>query len=127
MNKEEQEIIAANDPSMSYHYCYRNGNKADIKAHEKIMLRCEPSTRNMQFFVLFATKIRCENSILFEKKIIDYGDAFYCYYFALNNLLSNKDLLFKKILESKNIDIIKRFYNEVDFDKTKYETLMLFI
>jgi hypothetical protein len=127
MNKEEQEIIAANDPSISYHYCYRNGNKANIKAHEKIMLRCEPSARNMQFFVLFATKIRCENSILFEKKIIDYGDAFYCYYFALNNLSSNKDLLFKKILESKNIDIIKRFYNEVDFDKTKYERLMLFI
>ncbi len=50
-----------------------------------------------------------------------------CYYFAKDIKCSNKEYLFKEVLKSGNLHFIKLFYNEVDFDKSKFETLMLFI
>jgi hypothetical protein len=62
-----------------------------------------------------------------EKVIIDSKNIHYAYTFAADIENSNKELLFELVLESKDVDYIKAFYNYIDFDKTKYETLMLFI
>jgi hypothetical protein len=62
-----------------------------------------------------------------EKIIIDSKYLNYCIGFARNISNANKQLLSEVVLASGDLYYINLFYNYVDFDKTKYETLMLFI
>jgi hypothetical protein len=62
-----------------------------------------------------------------EKIIINSKSLQYCYWFARDIEKSNKQLLFKVVLKSGDLDYIKRFYNYINFDKSEFETLMLFI
>jgi hypothetical protein len=62
-----------------------------------------------------------------ERIIIDSKHPYYCYWFALDIEHSNKQLLFEIILASGNLYFINFFYENVDFDKTKYENLMMFV
>jgi hypothetical protein len=62
-----------------------------------------------------------------EKIIIDSKRYTYYYWFARDIINSNKELLFKELLSSSDLLLIKTFYNTLCFDKSKYETLMLFL
>ena len=62
-----------------------------------------------------------------EKIIIDSKRYGYYYWFARDIKNSNKELLFKELLSSADSYLIKRFYNTISFNKSKYEALMLFI
>jgi hypothetical protein len=123
MNISEQEILALNDPDKSYLYCYFNKGTANIKAHQQIII----DSKNLHYCFLFAINFPNTNLKLFEQIIINSKHIYYCYFFAKLVKESNKQLLSEIVLASGNLDYIKKFYNEVDFDKTKYETLMLFI
>jgi hypothetical protein len=59
--------------------------------------------------------------------IINSNSIHYCYLFAKDIKSSNKELLFEKLLKYKDLDYIKAFYDNVNFNKSKYETLLLFI
>jgi hypothetical protein len=93
----EEEILKLKNSYSSYCYCIDNEETANIKAHEQIIIDSKNS------------------------------DCDYCYYFARDIKNSNKELLFKALLQSGNFYYIKQFYKYINFDKTKYETLMLFI
>jgi hypothetical protein len=93
MNKIEKQILLENDPWESYYYCLANQEIADIKAHERIIIK--------SFRV--------------------------CYFFAIYINKADKQLLSEIVLQSGNLEYIKKFYNDVSFDKTRYEALMLFI
>jgi hypothetical protein len=62
-----------------------------------------------------------------EKIIIDSKNIMCCYDFAFYIKNSNKQKLFDAVLASGDLYWIELFYNQIHFDKTKYETLMLFI
>jgi hypothetical protein len=120
--KTEQEILALNDPRESYIYCLYNTCTANIKAHEQIVL----SSKDAGYCIAFAANIPNANIKEHEKIIINSKDPRYCYHFAKLNK-SNKHKLFKIVLESKNLEYIKWFYDNINFKKSKYKTLMLFI
>ncbi len=122
MNIREKEILALNEPEKSFWYCICNRN-ADIKAHEKVIL----DSKNITYCYEFAVHFPITNLKLLEQIIIDSVDINYCYYFAKTIKELNKQLLFEAVLSSGNLPWIKSFYKNIDFDKTKYETLMLFI
>jgi hypothetical protein len=62
-----------------------------------------------------------------QQVIINSKNRVECFYFAKHIRNSNKQLLSEIVLVSGDLFWIKKFYNEVDFDKSKYERLMLFI
>jgi hypothetical protein len=62
-----------------------------------------------------------------QQIIIDLKDLDFYYIFAKNIKGSNKQLLSEIVLASGNLPWIKEYYKHIDFDKTKYEALMLFI
>jgi hypothetical protein len=121
--KNEKEILALNDPWQSYCYCFNNKETANIKAHEKVIL----NSKDPHYCYLFARDIYNANIKGHEKIILDSRNTYYCYLFARDIFNSNKDSLFKTILESKDLDYIKHFYDNIDFDKAKYNNLLLFI
>jgi hypothetical protein len=62
-----------------------------------------------------------------EKIIIESKDPEECYFFAKDIYGANKQLLSEIVLASGNLHLIKLFYNNINFDKSRYEKLMLFI
>lgn len=94
MNKEEQAILAKNDPWESYKYCMKNED-ANISLHENIIIKSD--------------------------------NVGYNYYFAKYIKKSNKERLFKRLLELNDFFFINFFLKNIDFDKDKYEDLLLFI
>jgi hypothetical protein len=62
-----------------------------------------------------------------QKVILDSKNLYILIWFAKDIKNSNKQLLSEVVLASGDLFWIKRFYDEVDFDKSKYETLMLFL
>jgi hypothetical protein len=121
--KTEQEILNLNSPAESYKYIYENPDKANIEKHEEVII----NSKNIFYCYYFAKYVPNANIKKIEKVIIDSKDMDFSYWFARDIENSNKQELFKVTLESGNIDYIKRFYQNINFDKTKYETLMLFI
>jgi hypothetical protein len=67
------------------------------------------------------------NIKLHEKIIIDSKNPYYCYMFARYIKNSNKELISKAILLSQDLYYIKAFYDNINFNKSKYQTLMLFL
>jgi hypothetical protein len=50
-----------------------------------------------------------------------------CYLFASHIKKADRQLLSEVVLTCGSLALIRRFYIDVDFDKSKYEALMLFI
>jgi hypothetical protein len=119
----EQRILSLNDAYHSYNYCINNKEIANIKAHEQIII----NSNNLKFCYLFAKDIPEANINALEQVIINSKNLRFCFWFARDISGSNKQLLFEAVLASGNLHYIMRFYNEIDFDKYKYESLMLFI
>jgi|688.fasta_scaffold2425787_2 hypothetical protein len=97
--KTEQEILDLKNSYYSYKYCLRNQDAANIKAHQDIII---------------------QNSI-------ECGFHYYLFVFARDIMSSDKQLLSEIVLASGRLNFIKSFYKYIKFDKSKYETLMLFI
>jgi hypothetical protein len=74
------------------------------------------------YFNQNTANIKAHEEIVFNSK-----DPEWCYFFARNIENSNKELLFEVVLQSGDLKCIMAFYKLIDFDKTKYETLMLFL
>ena len=53
-SKEEQEILALNNPQECYRYCYDNKQIANIKAHQEIIL----SSKDAECCYFFAKNIK---------------------------------------------------------------------
>jgi hypothetical protein len=62
-----------------------------------------------------------------QEIVIKSLDFHCCYKFATDIVYSDKQLLSEVILLSCDEFFIKNFYENVNFDKTRYETLLLFI
>jgi hypothetical protein len=62
-----------------------------------------------------------------EEIIINSKNILCCYDFAKDIPGANKQLLSEIVLQSGDLHYIGLFYDDIDFDKTKYERLMLFI
>jgi hypothetical protein len=121
----EQEILKLDSPRKSYWYCYYNKRTANIKAHEQIILYSK--NIDITYCLVFAMHISGVDIQAFEEVIINSGDIEACLIFAKDIKGSNKQRLSEAVLASGNLDYIKAFYNNIDFDKTKYERLLLFI
>lgn len=67
------------------------------------------------------------NISLHEDVIIKSDNVGYNYYFAKYIKKSNKERLFKRLLELNNLTYIKEFLENVDFDRNQFEDLLLFI
>jgi|688.fasta_scaffold1047452_2 hypothetical protein len=119
----EQEILELNDPKKSYWYCHSNKNTANIKAHEQIIL----NSKNTRYVCWFAESIPGADINLLQSVIINSRNVYYCFRFALHVKDSNKQLLSEIVLALGDLEYIRNFYNNIDFDKSKYETLMLFL
>jgi|688.fasta_scaffold1107748_2 hypothetical protein len=118
----EEETLALNSPYQSYWYCYSNKD-ANIKAHEKIII----DSKDPEYCYGFARYISEENLKEIQNVIVNSKNAQYCYFFALDIEDSDKQLLSEVVLKSRDVYWIQEFYKHINFDKTKYETLMLFI
>jgi hypothetical protein len=62
-----------------------------------------------------------------EEIIINSKNILCCYDFAKDIPGANKQLLSEIVLQSGDLHYIGLFYDNIDFDKTKYEALMVFI
>jgi len=121
--KTEQEILALSNPYESYSYCLNNKETANIKAHEKMII----DSKVLYYYLLFAMNIPGADIKTFEKLIIESKNPEICYKFAKNIKNSNKQLLSEIVLASSSFYFIELFYKNIDFDKEKYKTLMMFL
>ena len=62
-----------------------------------------------------------------EQMVLESKSIAFCYYFARDVKDSNKEELFKVVLESGNKDLINIFLQYVEFDKKKFKNYLLFI
>lgn len=127
MNKKEQEVLDKNSARDSYIYCYNNED-ANINLHEDIIIKVNNAYYIYRFaFDIKGFDVEWDNLNKLEDAIIKSNDAVYIYHFAkyLNN--SDKDKLFKGLLELNNLYYINLFLTEIDFDKERYEDLLLFL
>lgn len=62
-----------------------------------------------------------------QKIIINSKNFFCCYLFARDIKRADRQLLSEVILSSYDSILIKRYYKNIKFDKTRYEELILFI
>lgn len=67
------------------------------------------------------------NISLHEDVIIKSDNVGYNYYFAKYIKKSNKERLFKRLLELNDFFFINLFLEDVDFDKKQFEGLLLFL
>jgi hypothetical protein len=123
MKTEEEQVLALNDPQQSYLYCWRNKSTANIELHEQIII----NSRNIKYCRWFVEDVSDKNMDVVEQIVISSRDPHECHLFAVKVKNSNKQLLSDIVLSSGNLKYIKEFYKSVDFDKTRYETLLLFI
>jgi hypothetical protein len=119
----EKEILNMNSAKESFWYCYTNSQTANIKAHEKIII----DSKDAEFCCAFARYISCEKLKELQQIVLDSMNPYYCYLLALDLKGSDNQLLFEAVLKSKDMYWIQEFYQNIDFDKSKYENLMLFI
>jgi hypothetical protein len=119
----EQEILELNSPTESYRYVYENPDKANIEKHEEVII----NSKNIFYCYYFAKYVPNANIKKIEKVIIDSKDVDFCYWFARDIPGSDKQSLSEVVLTSGNFFYIKSFYEHVEFDKSRYETLLLFI
>jgi len=63
-----------------------------------------------------------------ENELIILGSKcpIYCYGFALHVTGANKQALSEVVLKSLNYHYINLFYNNIDFDKSRYDLMLLF-
>jgi uncharacterized protein YerC len=76
---------------------------------------------------LFAQDVPNANVEALQQVIIDSKNIKECYFFARDVKTSNKQLLSEIVLASGDLYYINLFYNNINFDKTKYNNLILFI
>lgn len=112
MSKEEQEVLAKNDPRVSYFYCLNNKD-AHVSLHEEIIIK----SNDPSYIYLFARDIEGANIEKLEEVIIKENDDYYIYLFAKNIKEANLDK-FKDILE--NSEYKEKFANL--YEKYKYNS-----
>jgi len=96
-DEDEALVLLLNDLSECYFFCLTR-QKFNLKAHQKRMI-----------------------------KFCNYENSIYCYLFAQNIKGADVQLLSEAVLCSGNITYIKFFYDNLEFDKTRYKDLMLFL
>ena len=97
---------------------YEASNGLNIAENEQIVL----AGKNTKWCFYFALNIPEANIKAHEEIVIVSKDPHICFCFAKHIKGTNKQLLSKVVLESLNEKYIKLFYNNIDFDKTKYES-----
>lgn len=122
----EEIVLQAKDPHCCLKFA-KNVVGANIKAHEEIII----ASKNSYCCYYFAINsddyngfddlnINALQQVLIENKSYKHIIAF-----ARDNK-ANKQLLSEVILQSLDQYWIEEFYNNIDFDKSRYELMMLF-
>jgi hypothetical protein len=93
------------------------------KEEQKILELNDP---NKSFWYCFNNQ-HIANIKAHQQVIINSNSRVECHWFAKHIKNSDKQLLSDIVLASGDLYYIKLFYHEIDFDKSKYERLMLFI
>ena len=117
MSKEEQEVLAKNDPRASYNYCLNNKD-ANVRLHEDIIIK----SNNVAYIYLFARDIKEAKVAKLEEAIIKTNDEYYIYAFAKNIKVANITKLEDVIIKSNSNDFIYLFAKDVkeaNLDKFK--------
>ena len=114
MSKEEQEVLAKNDPRASYNYCLNNKD-ANVRLHEDIIIK----TNDEYYIYAFAKNIKVANITKLEDVIIKSNSNDFIYLFAKDVKEANLDK-FKNILENSEFkEEFKKLYNSWKEDKLK--------
>lgn len=117
MTKEEQEVIARNNPRASYDYCLNN-KEANISLHEDIIIKAN----NPAYIYIFVRDIKGANVAKLEDAIIKTNDDYYIFAFAKNIKKANISKLEDVIIKSNDADFIYLFAKDVknaNLDKFK--------
>lgn len=138
-NNLQRKILSKNDWKSSIDFCLdsNNFNKnidlLKIKEHEDIIYNIEKDKIKHKKYeylfniIEFVKHVKYADVNKAEKLVLDYNDPQIICYFAYYINQSNKEKLFRKLLELNNIRHIERFLEEIEFDKERYKDLLLFI
>jgi len=94
----------------------------NVKENEAIVL----ANKDNYYSFYFARKVKGANIKAHEKIIIKNGSPGYCLFFADNIKGADKQALSEVVLKSLDKYYIRRFYQSIDFDKSKYDLMLLF-
>lgn len=93
------------------------------KFEEKLLSKNHLSLfERIYFSTEFASKIDIADIKAHQNYVVDFGDLKDIYKFAKSVEKSDKQLLSQIVLESLDEHWIYKFYNNVEFDKTKYDS-----
>ena len=141
-NNLQKKVLSKNDWRLSIEFClnsyhYNNNinliNLLKIKEHEDIIYNVEKDKiEHIRYnYILnvieFVKHVKHADVNKAERLVLNYNDYQIIYYFAGYIKQSNKEKLFRKLLELNDLCYIKRFLEDIDFDKEKYKDLLLFI
>lgn len=122
IKENEQIVLAYKNAHYSFNFAL-NIAIVDIESHEKVILESE----NPNYCYAFAVEIPGANVKALQDVLIKLKHATYCFALALHSDKADKQALSQAVLESLNINVIVKFYNEIDFDKTEYEKYLMFM
>lgn len=94
----------------------------NVKKNEALVLENKSSYHSFWF----AKKIKGANIKAHERVIINNKKPAYCLMFADYIKDADKQTLSEVVLKSLDEYYIRRFYQEIDFDKSKYDLMLLF-
>lgn len=127
MNIKEQKVLDKNNARASYDYCLRNKD-ANISLHEDIIIKSNIAYYIYRFaFDIKGFDVEWIDISKLEDAIIKTSNSHYIYCFGKYIDSADKDKLFRKILELNDLTYIDRFLKDVDFNKERYEGLLLFL
>lgn len=131
----EQDILNLKDPNLSLSFCIANPKTKRFEEHQDIIIN------NGSFYQIytFATSLQYYDYCMINDKICvekleekllliaNKNDAKDLYLFAFIMKKSNKEKIFKKLLELNDLKFINIFFKDIKFDKEKFKDLLLFL
>lgn len=130
----EQDILNLKDPKLSLSFCLDNLKTNRIEEHQDIIINYGSASQIFNFTHLFKYYEYNDNDKISIEKLEDKlllvankNDARTIYYFAFFIVESNKEKLFRKLLELNDSEVINIFFKEIKFDKDKFKDLLIFL
>lgn len=138
-NNLQRKILYKNDWRLSIDFCINSNNHNNninllkIKEHEDIIYNVEKDKiKHIRYtyihnIIEFVRYVKHADINKVEELVLNNYDPqiIHCFAHLVNQ--SNKEKLFRKLLELNDLEYINYFLKNIDFDKEKYKDLLLFI
>lgn len=131
----EQDILNLKDPNLSLSFCLDNPKTKRFEEHQDIIInngsfdQIYTFTTSLQYYDYCTINDKICVEKLEEKLLLiaNKNNAKDLYLFAFIMKKSNKEKIFKKLLELNDLKFINIFFKDIKFDKDKFKDLLLFL